>query len=51
VSEDVGSLYIGHNRNKKCIVLNLKKEEGKEIFYRLAEQMDVVIEANRPGVL
>ena len=51
VSEDIGSLYIAHNRNKKCIVLNLKKEEGKEIFYRLAEKMDVVIEANRPGVL
>ena len=40
VSDDVGSLYIAHNRNKKCIVLNLKKEEGKEIFYRLAEKMD-----------
>jgi len=51
VSDDVGSLYIGHNRNKKCIVLNLKKEEGKEIFYRLVEKMDVIIEANRPGVL
>jgi len=51
VSDDVGSLYIGHNRNKKCIVLNLKKEAGKEIFYRLVEKMDVIIEANRPGVL
>jgi crotonobetainyl-CoA:carnitine CoA-transferase CaiB-like acyl-CoA transferase len=51
VSDDVGSLYIGHNRNKKCIVLNLKKDEGKEIFYRLVEKMDVIIEANRPGVL
>lgn len=51
VSDDVGSLYIGHNRNKKCIVLNLKKEEGKEIFSRLVQKMDVLIEANRPGVL
>jgi len=51
VSDDVGSLYIGHNRNKKCIVLNLKKEEGKEIFHRLVKKMDVLIEANRPGVL
>ena len=51
VSDDAGSLYIGHNRNKKCIVLNLKKEEGKEIFYRLVQKMDVLIEANRPGVL
>jgi crotonobetainyl-CoA:carnitine CoA-transferase CaiB-like acyl-CoA transferase len=30
VSDDVGSLYIGHNRNKKCIVLNLKTQEGKK---------------------
>lgn len=51
VSDDVGSLYIGHNRNKKCIVLNLKLEEGKKILYQLVERMDVVIEANRPGVL
>ena len=51
VSDDVGSLYIGHNRNKKCIVLNLKSEEGKKILYQLVEKMDVVIEANRPGVL
>jgi crotonobetainyl-CoA:carnitine CoA-transferase CaiB-like acyl-CoA transferase len=51
VSDDVGSLYIGHNRNKKCVVINLKKEEGKEIFSRLVQKMDVLIEASRPGVL
>jgi crotonobetainyl-CoA:carnitine CoA-transferase CaiB-like acyl-CoA transferase len=51
VSDDVGSLYIGHNRNKKCVVINLKKEEGKKIFSRLVQKMDVLIEANRPGVL
>jgi crotonobetainyl-CoA:carnitine CoA-transferase CaiB-like acyl-CoA transferase len=51
VSDDVGSLYIGHNRNKKSIVLNLKKEEGREIFSRLVQKMDVLIEANRPRVL
>ncbi len=51
VADDVGPLYIAHNRNKKCIVLNLKKDEGKKIFYSLVEKMDVIIEANRPGVL
>jgi len=51
VSDDVGSLYLGHNRNKKSIVLNLKKEEGQEVFHRLVQKMDVLIEANRPGVL
>lgn len=51
VSEDAGALYVGHNRNKRSIAINLKSEEGKEILYRLVEKMDVLIEANRPGVL
>lgn len=38
-------------RNKQSIVLNLKMPEAREIFYRLAKGADVVIEANRPGVL
>ncbi len=51
VSDDMGALYIGHNRGKKSIALNLKKVEGKEILYRLVEKVDVLIENNRPGVL
>lgn len=38
------------NRNKKSVALNLKSEEGKEIFYKLAEEADVVVENFRPGV-
>ncbi len=38
-------------RGKKSINLNLKSEEGKEAFLRLCEQVDVVIEAFRPGVV
>ena len=51
VSDDMASLYIGHNRGKKSIALNLKKEEGKDILCRLVERSDVLIENNRPGVL
>jgi crotonobetainyl-CoA:carnitine CoA-transferase CaiB-like acyl-CoA transferase len=51
VSEDTGSLYLGHNRNKRSIALNLKKEEGKQILDRLIDESDVLIEANRLGVL
>jgi crotonobetainyl-CoA:carnitine CoA-transferase CaiB-like acyl-CoA transferase len=29
VSDDTGSLYIGHNRSKKSIAINLKKKKGK----------------------
>ncbi|MCQ6279594.1 CaiB/BaiF CoA-transferase family protein [Bacillus sp. EB600] len=38
------------NRNKKSIALNLKTEEGKKIFYLLAEEADVIVENFRPGV-
>jgi crotonobetainyl-CoA:carnitine CoA-transferase CaiB-like acyl-CoA transferase len=42
--------FIAINRNKKSITLNLKKEEGREIFYRLAGEADVLVENYRPGV-
>ena len=38
------------NRNKRSIVLNLKTNEAKHIFYQLAEKTDVVVEGFRPGV-
>ncbi|PAE26222.1 MULTISPECIES: CoA transferase [Bacillaceae] len=38
------------NRNKKSIALNLKTQEGKEVFYKLAKEADVVVENYRPGV-
>lgn len=38
------------NRNKKSLALNLKTDEGKEIFYNLAKKSDIFIENFRPGV-
>ncbi len=37
-------------RNKKSITLNLKKEEALEIFYRLVERADIILETFRPKV-
>ncbi|HKV55019.1 MAG TPA: CaiB/BaiF CoA-transferase family protein [Candidatus Binataceae bacterium] len=37
-------------RNKRSIGLNLKSEPGREIFMRLAQDADVVVEEFRPGV-
>ena len=46
------SLYYGNlNRNKRGITLNLKSEEGKEIFRKLVKESDVVLENYRPGVM
>lgn len=45
-------LYIDTvNRNKEHVSLNLKAPEGLEVFFRLAEKADVVIEGFRPGVV
>lgn len=38
------------NRNKRSIALNLRSDEGKQVFYRLAQNADVILESNRPGV-
>jgi crotonobetainyl-CoA:carnitine CoA-transferase CaiB-like acyl-CoA transferase len=38
------------NRNKRSLVLNLKVAAGREVFYRLVERADVVVEGFRPGV-
>lgn len=38
------------HRNKRSITLNLKTEEGREIFMRLVKDADVVVENYRPDV-
>jgi len=37
-------------RNKRSIALNLKTQAGKEIYLRLAQRADVIVEEFRPGV-
>lgn len=39
------------NRNKRSITLDLKKDEGKEIFKELIKKADVVLENFRPDVM
>jgi crotonobetainyl-CoA:carnitine CoA-transferase CaiB-like acyl-CoA transferase len=45
-----GSPFNALNRNKKSIALNLKSGPGKEVFLRLAQRADIVVEEYRPGV-
>lgn len=46
------SLYFANiNRNKKGVTLNLKAPEGKEMFKKLVEKADIVVENYRPGVM
>jgi len=51
VTDDTGARYLGQNRNKKSIALNLKAAQGRNVFYRLVERSDVVLETFRPGVV
>ena len=42
--------YLVVNRNKRGIVLDLQKAEGREVARKLAKQTDVLIHNYRPGV-
>jgi formyl-CoA transferase len=47
----LGTSFIAQNANKKSVTLNLKEPKAKEIFLKLAETADVVVENFRPGVM
>jgi crotonobetainyl-CoA:carnitine CoA-transferase CaiB-like acyl-CoA transferase len=49
--QDESAYFLSVNRNKKSMILNLKEAEGKEVFFKLIEDADVVIENFRPGTL
>ncbi len=43
--------FVSLHRNKQSIEVDLKHPEGKELFFRLVEQCDVVLENFRVGTL
>ena len=43
--------FMAINRNKRSIVLNLRTDEGKDVFRTLAQRADVVTENFRPGTM
>ncbi|MGZ5089553.1 MAG: CaiB/BaiF CoA transferase family protein [Burkholderiales bacterium] len=43
--------FVSLHRHKRGIVIDLKKPEGKELFFRLVEKSDVVLENYRVGAL
>jgi len=47
----LSALFLTFNRNKKSIVINLKTEQGRELFCELVKVSDVVVDNFRPGVL
>lgn len=46
-----GTSFLAQNANKKSITLNLKDSKAIEIFKKLVEKSDVVVENFRPNVM
>ncbi len=47
---DDTAAFLAVNRNKKSVTLNLKEDEAREVFYKLVQEADVLVENFRPGV-
>ncbi|MEE9281992.1 MAG: CoA transferase [Myxococcota bacterium] len=43
--------FLSSNRGKRSLTLDLRKDAGRELFLRLLERFDVLIENFRPGVM
>ncbi len=48
---DFGAPFASVNRNKRSVCLDLKKDGHKEIFLRLCDKADAIIENMRAGVM
>ena len=46
----VTASFLNFNRNKRSVVIDLKKEQGRDLVRMLAVRADAFIENNRPGV-
>jgi crotonobetainyl-CoA:carnitine CoA-transferase CaiB-like acyl-CoA transferase len=51
IVEGTSLLFLHANRGKKSLALNLKTDEGKQVFRDLVAGADCVVEAMRPGAL
>jgi crotonobetainyl-CoA:carnitine CoA-transferase CaiB-like acyl-CoA transferase len=43
--------FLAMNRNKRSVALNLKSEEGREVFRLIARRSDILVENFRPGTM
>lgn len=46
----MGAYFLTLNRNKKSVTLNLKSEEGLQLFYELVKTSDIVLDNFSSGV-
>ncbi len=48
--QSVGAYFETMNRNKRSMTLDLRQEQGRQVFYRMAPRADVVVQNFRLGV-
>jgi crotonobetainyl-CoA:carnitine CoA-transferase CaiB-like acyl-CoA transferase len=51
VRDGMSDIFRLLNRNKRAIRLDLKQPQGRDVFLRLVEGAEVVVEGFRPGVM
>jgi len=49
--DGVGLWWPIQSRNKKSITLNLRQQEGQEVFKELVKKADIIVENFRPGTM
>lgn len=49
--DDYSPHFRAYNRNKESLALDLRSEQGREIYLKLTTEADVLIENFRPGVM
>jgi len=47
----IGPIFQTVNRNKRSVVLDLRKEQGRALLLELSDRADVLIQNFRPGVM
>jgi len=50
-NKTTSTFFLSINRNKRSISLDLSKEEGREVFFALALDADVIVESFRAGIV
>ncbi|MCW5749993.1 MAG: CoA transferase [Alphaproteobacteria bacterium] len=48
--DGMGAYFLTLARNKQSVCIDMKSEEGRKVFHRLARHSDVVVENFSPGV-
>lgn len=51
MQKDMSRLFLALNRNKRSLVLDLSKVEGRNIFRKLSKKADIIVESFRPDIM